>query len=213
MKQSVKAVVFDFGGVLSRQPRMEEIRRMSAACGLAPDAFLKLFRELRPEYDRGTLGYEAYWRGLLQAVGRVPEDGLITWLRGRDLASWSHPCRPMVRWSRRLRRGGWATAVLSNMPPDLLAPIERRFRWLEEFPVRVYSCQVGRIKPEPEIFAFCLDRLGLPAEEVLFLDDHPANAAAASRLGLQALEFRSPAQCARELEERFELPRLAGGRR
>jgi len=72
---------------------------------------------------------------------------------------------------------------------------------------------VGRIKPEPEIFGVCLKRLGLPAQEVLFLDDHPANAAAASRLGLQALEFRSPAQCARELEGRFELPRLARGRR
>jgi putative hydrolase of the HAD superfamily len=213
MKQSVKAVIFDFGGVLSRQPRAAAIRRMSAACGLSPDTFLQLFRELRPEYDRGTLSYEAYWQRFLQAAGRAPEDGLIAWLRARDLDSWSHPCRPMVRWSRRLRRRGWLTAVLSNMPRDLLAPIERRFRWLAEFPVRVYSCQVGRIKPEPEIFAVCLDRLGLQAREVLFLDDHPANAAAASRLGLQALEFRSPGQCARELEERFELPRLPRSRR
>jgi len=213
MKQSVKAVVFDFGGVLSRPPHPAAIRRMSAACGLSPDAYLQLFRELRPEYDRGTMGPEAYWQRLLQAAGRAPEDGLIAWLQARDLASWTHARRPMVRWSRHLRRGGWVTAVLSNMPRDLLAPIERRFRWLAEFPVRVYSCQVGRIKPEPEIFAVCLDRLGLEAREVLFLDDHPGNVTAAARLGLQALEFRSPGQCARQLEQRFELPRLARSRR
>jgi putative hydrolase of the HAD superfamily len=213
MKQSVKAVIFDFGGVLSRQPRPAAIRRMSAACGLSPDRFLQLFRELRPEYDRGTLGFEAYWRSFLQAAGRAPEDGLIAWLQARDLDSWTHARRPMVRWSRRLRRGGWVTAVLSNMPRDLLAPIERRFRWLGEFSVRVYSCEVGRIKPEPEIFAVCLDRLGLQAQEALFLDDHPGNVTAASRLGLQALEFRSPGKCAQELEERFELPRLPRSRR
>ena len=213
MKQRVKAVVFDFGGVLSKQPRAAEIRRMSAACGLAPEAFLELFRELRPDYDRGTLSTAAYWQRFLQAAGRAPEDGLIAWLQTRDLASWSRARRSMVRWSRSLRRGGWATAVLSNMPRELRAPIERRFRWLAEFPVRVYSCEVGRIKPEPEIFTLCLDRLGLRAQEVLFLDDHPDNVAAASRLGLQALVFHSPAQFARELEEGFDLPGLKGRKR
>jgi putative hydrolase of the HAD superfamily len=208
MKQSVQAVIFDFGGVLSHHPSAAQTRRMSAACGLAPEAFLELFREIRPEYDRGTMNAADYWTRLLREAGRAPVDGLIASLQRLDLASWTRPRPVMVRWARRLRRGGWATAVLSNMPRDLLVPIERRFPWLVEFAPRVYSCQVALIKPEPEIFAFCLDRLGLQAGQTLFLDDHPGNVAAARRLGLQAVEFHSPAQCARELEERFELPPL-----
>jgi putative hydrolase of the HAD superfamily len=209
MKQSVKAVIFDFGGVLSQHPRAAETRRMSAACGLDPEAFIRLFQKLRPDYDRGTLSADGYWTRLLREAGRDPADGLTAWLQDLDLASWTRPRPAMVRWARRLRRGGWATAVLSNMPRELLAPIERRFRWLAEFAPRVYSCQVGWNKPEPEIFALCLSRLGLEARETLFLDDHPGNVAAARRQGLQVVEFRSPGQCARELEERFELPRLA----
>jgi putative hydrolase of the HAD superfamily len=212
MKQSVQAVIFDFGGVLSQHPRAAETRRMSAACGLSPEAFLRLFQELRPEYDRGTQGAAEYWSRLLRAAGLVPQDKLIASLQAMDLASWTHARWPMVRWARRLRRGGWATAVLSNMPRELLGPIERRFRWLAEFAPRIYSCNVTRIKPEPEIFSLCLDRLGLEAREALFLDDHPGNVAAARRLGLHAVEFRSPGQCARELEERFQLPRLTRSR-
>jgi putative hydrolase of the HAD superfamily len=209
MKQSVKAVIFDFGGVLSLHPRAAETRRMSAACGLAPEAFIRMFRELRPEYDRGTMSAADYWSRLLSAAGHAPERGLIVSLQAMDLASWTHARRPMVRWARRLRRGGWATAVLSNMPRELVAPIERRFRWLSEFAPRIYSCEVGRNKPEPAIFALCLSRLGLEAREALFLDDHPDNVAAARRLGLHALVFESPRQCALELAERFDLPELA----
>jgi putative hydrolase of the HAD superfamily len=199
--------------VLSHQPSAAQTRRMSAACRLSPETFLELFRELRPEYDRGTMNAAEYWARLLREAGAAERDGLITALQRLDLASWSRPRPVMVRWARRLRRGGWATAVLSNMPQDLLAPIERRFRWLAEFAPRIYSCNVTRIKPEPEIFSLCLDRLGLEAREALFLDDHPGNVAAARRLGLHAVEFRSPGQCARELEERFQLPRLTRSRR
>jgi putative hydrolase of the HAD superfamily len=209
MKQSVKAVIFDFGGVLSQHPRPAETRRMSASLGIDPEAFLRLFHELRPEYDRGRVSPGEYWDRLLNAAGRAPEGRLVASLQAMDLTSWTHVRRIVVRWASRLRRGGWATAVLSNMPRELMAAIERRFRWLSQFAPRIYSCQVGWNKPEPEIFKHCLSRLGLEAQEALFLDDHPDNVAAARRLGLHAVVFESPRQCARELAERFDIPALA----
>jgi putative hydrolase of the HAD superfamily len=64
---------------------------------------------------------------------------------------------------------------------------ERRLeRW---FDVVVASCEVGRCKPDPEIYRICLERLGLTADATLFVDDRMENLQAARDIGLQTQHF------------------------
>jgi HAD superfamily hydrolase (TIGR01509 family) len=58
------------------------------------------------------------------------------------------------------------------------------------------------IKPDPAIFRLLLDRFGLDPGATFYIDDSPANVAAADRLGLDAVRFTSPAQLRRDLEAR-----------
>jgi HAD superfamily hydrolase (TIGR01509 family) len=71
-----------------------------------------------------------------------------------------------------LRRRGLTAGIVSNFEAwleDLLVHLEVR----EEFPVRVISGLEGMEKPDPAIYAFALDRLGLPADQVAFVGDNP----------------------------------------
>jgi len=210
MKRSLKAVIFDFGNVLTLSPRPWDVRAMARFSHLKEDTFLSLYREHRSEFDRGTITAYQYWARILQAGEPEvkPDESLIGTLLQLDIRSWTRINRPVLDWSRRLRRAGLSTAILSNMPREVLARILARLSWIGEFPVRLFSCDVGLIKPEAAIFELCLRQLDVPGPEALFLDDSPGNVEGARRVGIQGFLFRSFEETAAELLRRFDLPGL-----
>jgi putative hydrolase of the HAD superfamily len=70
----------------------------------------------------------------------------------------------------RLRAAGLSLALLSNADA-MEAAAYSRGRLAGLFDVEIFSCDAGCAKPEPEIFAACLQALGLPASECVFVGD------------------------------------------
>ncbi|MFD5084733.1 HAD-IA family hydrolase [Kitasatospora sp. NPDC058406] len=68
----------------------------------------------------------------------------------------------------------------------------------------VNSARVGVAKPDPEIFHVAARRAGVAPDRCLFVDDGPANVAAAARLGMTAVDFREPADLRRALAPLLE---------
>jgi 2-haloacid dehalogenase len=89
--------------------------------------------------------------------------------------------------------------ALSNWSAETFVAQPKRFPFLSWFKGIVVSGHEGVIKPDPRIFELLLSRYGLKAEETVFIDDNPANAAAASRLGIHGIAYRAPDQLRAEL--------------
>jgi putative hydrolase of the HAD superfamily len=208
MKVKLKAVVFDFGHVLTLPPRPENMVWLAERCGLSREQFIQGWREMRLEADRGTLPIPEFWARMARRGGRRLSAGELRAMEERDLEAWTQPSPAMFDWAEGLRRGGWATAILSNMPPAFLPWLEKHFPEVSRFHPAVFSGRVGLVKPEPEIYRHCLRLLGLPASETLFLDDLAVNVEAARSVGMHALEFHSAEVSAAMLAERFELPAI-----
>jgi putative hydrolase of the HAD superfamily len=208
MKVKVKAVIFDFGHVLTLPPRPENMIWLSQQCGLSREQFMRGWREMRLEVDRGTLPVPEFWARMAERGGRVLSPVELRAMQERDLAAWTQPSPAMFAWAEELRRGGWATAILSNMPPVFLPYLEEHFAEVSLFSPTVFSGQVGMVKPEPGIYLRCLELLGLPAFETLFLDDLAVNVEAARSLGIHALEFHSAEVSGARVAEQFELPAI-----
>ncbi len=208
MKVKVKAVIFDFGHVLTLPPRPENMVWLAGQCGLNREQFIQGWREMRLEVDRGTVPVREFWASMARRGGRTLTAEELQTMEERDLEAWTQPSTAMFAWAEELRRGGWATAILSNMPPVFLPYLEEHFPEVSRFRPAVFSGQVGMVKPEPGIFQLCLRLLGLPPSETLFLDDLAVNVAAARALGLHALEFHSPEVSGGRLAEGFELPAI-----
>jgi len=79
--------------------------------------------------------------------------------------------------------------------------LRRKFDWLDEFDVQTWSCELGVIKPDAEIYHACLTALGCEAGRALFFDDRPRNVDGAKQAGMDAHVFESAAQ-AREIVQR-----------
>ncbi len=208
MKVKLKAVIFDFGHVLTLPPRPENMVWLAGQCGLSRGEFIQGWREMRLEVDRGTVPVREFWARMAGRGGKTASEEQLRAMEERDLEAWTQPSTAMFAWAEELRRGGWATAILSNMPPVFLPYLERHFPEVSLFRPAVFSGQVGMVKPEPGIYRHCLELLGLPASETLFLDDLAVNVEAARALGLHALEFHSPEVSGGRLAEGFELPAL-----
>lgn len=99
----------------------------------------------------------------------------------------------------RARRAGIRTALLSNSWGNTYP----RDGWDEMFDVVVISGEVGMRKPDPEIYLLTVERLGLPPEACVFVDDLPGNVDAAVSLGFAGVRHETYLATAAELEVLF----------
>ncbi|MEU8777272.1 HAD family phosphatase [Streptomyces sp. NPDC048606] len=188
----MKAVLFDLFGVIAHVQSPEARTALERAAGIDPERFRAAYWSHRPPYDRGEVTAAAYWQAVCAPSGPPLDRARTEELIATDLAGWSGTDRRMVDLLGGLADRGVVLGLLSNIPEELAAHYESTHPWLELFAVRGLSCRIGSAKPEPAAYLWCVRALGLPPEEILFVDDRPENVRAARRLGLRGHVFTSP---------------------
>ncbi|MBN1664478.1 MAG: HAD family phosphatase [Deltaproteobacteria bacterium] len=163
--------------------------------------FDAVYRQYRPCYDNGRWSGREYWLHIFRHYNLEPNDRDIARLIRDDVASWMHINKPVIRFVQDCKRKAITLAIISNMPRDLLVHIEAHAQWLNLFDASVFSCNVGINKPAGDIYALCLDRLGLSPDECLFVDDSHENVRGARAAGMASIQFTTLADL---------LPQLAG---
>src|SRR5271155_2633274 len=90
--------------------------------------------------------------------------------------------------------------LLSNTDPIHAPYLEAHYHFVRHFPKRIYSFAVGVSKPNPLIFRAALEACKVAAKDAIFIDDVPAYAEAAGRLGITGIVFQSPEQLSVDLQ-------------
>jgi putative hydrolase of the HAD superfamily len=204
-KIKIRAVVFDYGMVLTVEQPVSALEEMAAICGVSADVFHKAYWEYRLAYDR-DLNADQYWKKTMKLAGVELNAAQIAKLVLVDGAGWSHLNPLSVSWVRQLRSAGLQLAVLSNMPPEVKEYLVAHLEIFSYFHHLIFSCDVHQVKPEPGIYQHCLDVLQLSPHEVLFLDDKQQNVDAATDFGIHALVVDSIENTIARVRDRFDLP-------
>ena len=180
---SPAAVLWDADGVLQRVPDGGEESMRPALEGRVDD--LEACLEQAVLAERPALAGEVRWLdvlpGLLAGWG-IPEaydDVVRLWLTTEPVDA----ARDLVR---EVRSGGVACHLASNQDVHRASYMQETLGYADLLDGALYSCALGAAKPDPAYFAAVLERLGLPAGRVLFLDDRAANVEVARALGLVA---------------------------
>jgi putative hydrolase of the HAD superfamily len=195
----LRAVVFDYGMVLSGLPDPAAWAAMRRITGLAEERFKPLYWADRTAYDEGTLTGVAFWRNFLRRAGLPEEEAMAEDLNRWDCRFWTVYNPAMVAWQLALKERGLLTAICSNMGDSTLASVEGAFDWIHRFDVLMWSCQLGVVKPDPAIYRLTLAELNKLPEETLFIDDKRENVEAARALGIRAIQFSSVEHLRQEL--------------
>jgi putative hydrolase of the HAD superfamily len=195
---NVRGIIVDYGEVLCQRPGCEQVAWMAQSLGLDLETFKRRYDADRNLYDRGDIHPSDYWARVGAGCPRLTP-GLEKQLRAHDVEIWSALDERMLQWLKRLKVSGYKTALLSNMHPDMAVHVRGQFGWLRDFDGVVLSCELHLIKPERRIYEECLELIGLPAEQALFVDDRSVNIEGAKAAGLQTLQFRSVEALATDL--------------
>jgi putative hydrolase of the HAD superfamily len=186
----IEALILDYGEVLARAQSRESVERMAHLAGLDPAEFRSRYWRHRQPYDAGRVSGSDYWRLVIDhAAPTSPEaDAVIAALKDADYHSWIDYRDEVWEIAADFKRRG-RTAILSNGVPEVMErvavdrPLDRYFDRV------IVSYEVGFTKPAPEIYDIALAAVGVPAANVLFVDDRPENLEAAERAGIQTLPF------------------------
>jgi len=202
----MKRIVFDFGAVVFHwQPTrmlMRELPQRATDDTQAAHWAAQIFQGYGgdwADFDRGTVNVpELVSRicartGLDPAEAQTAVDGVA-----REL----QPQADTVALLQRLHAAGRRLHYLSNMPAPIADQLEARNPFMQCFESGVFSGRVRLIKPDPAIYRLAAERFGASPEELLFIDDHPPNIAAAKALGWDGFVFTSAAQAQQELAAR-----------
>ena len=195
----IKAVILDYGEVISILPSFEKMASMAAVLGVNPELFRTLYPTDRAPYDRGDLTAETYWLNVADHIHVRLDSTQIEELRELDVEMWSNVNPEMIRWLECLSEAGLKTALLSNMISDMAVHARQKFPWLSKLTYHVLSCEVGLIKPDKAIYERCLEGLQVTPSEALFVDDKEINVQAARALGITSIQFQSVGQLRDEL--------------
>jgi putative hydrolase of the HAD superfamily len=204
----IRAVVSDFGGVITT-PLMAAFTRAHADLGIPVEVLRTAMQKLaaRAEepplfrLERGQLSERDFLGELAGVLGEelgrpVDLDGY-----GARLMGAMERNEPLLDYYRALRdERGIRLAILTNNVREWQPLWRERLRVDELFELVVDSGFEGIRKPEPEIYARTLQRLGLPGEACAYVDDLEVNLPPARAAGMHAIHFRDTDQVIAELD-------------
>jgi putative hydrolase of the HAD superfamily len=194
----IKAVIFDFGRVISSQKPDCLFRTYEDDLGLAPETINQIMFESQAWRDAliGRCSAREFWYRIGPAIGLESLDKID------DFRKRYHAAESIERGVLSLIRqlhGRYKLAILSNSPPGLAQWLSA---WgiLDLFNVVYCSGDEGMIKPDPAVYHATLNRLGTLPHEAVFIDDTIGHVKAAQSLGIHGIEFTNAEQLALELD-------------
>jgi HAD superfamily hydrolase (TIGR01509 family) len=187
----VRACLVDVYDTILRSQFVPRVESLVTPLGIAVVDWLAEWDKMREDRDRGRLTIAASIARTLPAFGIEPDPDLVADLARRDLESFralTWLCEDTVPFLEWLRSRGVLTALVSNCADTTRAQLE----YLGVIPLVdavILSCEVGSMKPYPEIYVTALEELGVAAVDAAFIDDQPTFCVGAQAVGIRPIQI------------------------
>ena len=178
----MKNIVFDLGRVVFAQDPAKsstEFKQFFSYVSLTP------MPQFWIDYDMGVLSFDQVADELAAFRGVEPDFArqMIQLAIGKQ-----ETIAPTAAVIADLKQAGYKLYVLSNMSREFIDFL-REQEVYANFDGDVVSCEVGVVKPMPEIYDLLLERFSLEPTETFFIDDRKENIEAAEAKGISAFHF------------------------
>ena len=191
MTAAVRGCLIDVYDTILKSVFIERVTALAEPLGISAEDWLSEFMKTRDDRDRGRLSTAAAFDRALRSCGIEPSDGLVEDLMRRDTEfNYAHTrlyddTVPFLSW---LRAQGVLIALVSNCADSTRGLLEH----LGVIPLVdavVLSCEIGSMKPSPEIYVTALADLGVAAADAVFIDDQPTFCLGAESVGVRPIRI------------------------
>lgn len=192
-----EAIIFDYGGVIAN--KVFTIYDVFKALNIEfPKNQNSELEEILISYEKG-IPNEEFKQSLKEKLNlELPENFFETWKKihnektGKDCA--------VLEIIKKLKSKNYKLAMLSNVN-KIYGEENYKNGTYDIFDVLILSYEVGMIKPEPDIYKLTLEKLGLPGDRCIFIDDRIENLEPAKRLGIHTIHFKDAKALEDELKK------------
>lgn len=195
-KSGVSFVYFDVNGCLVRFYQRASAR-LAEDYSLQPDLVEMAYLHYNDEACRGSLTLDDFNVALAHRLGLKSLDWASYYLEAAEPLQEMHE---LLAWAAKHYRIGLLTNIMPGLLDDLLK--------LGKVPTLPYdvivdSSKIGMIKPEPQIFSYAAEQAGVPANEILLIDDTQANLVGAEKQDWRVVwfDYARPEESAEHIRE------------
>ena len=196
MAEKLKAVLFDFGGVIAEEGFREGLMAIGKKNNLDPERFFAVVDRLIYEtgYLIGKADEPSFWNAVRNMTGISGSDED---LREEILTRFAF--RPaMLAYTDLLRAARLKVGMLSDQT-NWLEEIDRKTPLFRHFDIVFNSFRLHKSKRDPSVFRDVCSIMGVRPDEVLFVDDNNSHIKRAADEGLITLHFKTPEDVEKQL--------------
>lgn len=193
----IKAIGFDYGGVIAKNSGQPFDQRVSRALGMSMEEYRKEYFKVNHLPNSGKMSWDEFWVMFTNKLGKQKKlEGVrkvVHELNTRDVDE------SVLSLVQKLKENKYKVGLLSNTTLDAVI----RFRSLgfyELFDTVVVSAEVGYSKPDPKVFELFIDNLDVKAEELVFIDDSINSLKTANEIGYHPILFTAYEKLLEELK-------------
>jgi epoxide hydrolase-like predicted phosphatase len=201
---TIRAVFFDFGGVIQRTEYQAPRQHLAERFGMDYDDIDQLVfgggaQGTAAKATLGTISESEHWQSVAKRL-KIQDDELAK-IKAEFFAG-DVIDHKLVSFIRSLR-GRVHIGLISNAW-DAMRPHLEREGLLDLFDTVVISAEVGVAKPDARIYHLALEQAQVRAEEAVFVDDMPENIEACQQVGMKGILFKDPQEAVSRLKQLLE---------
>ena len=193
----IKAVCFDLDGVFFAEHSFSNFKTRISDCtnhrGSIDDVF---HGSMMSDFKTNRITETTYWDNVRKTLEvTLTNDEIFRMLRE------SYVINDSVRsYVCKLRDAGYTTCLCSNNFITRIRELEEEFAFLRHFDTKIFSYDIGVLKPNVNIFKALVEQSGVDASKLVYSDDNESNLSAAKKLGINAFIFKNIDQFKRSLK-------------
>ncbi len=206
--EKIRAVIFDFGGVMTTTTMPERVRKCTDEYGIDWAQLEAGFARYRRLMDGGFFNLETMYELIWADADIRLQSEQLAHILEEDYASFLDDYRNLKtrEWMRSLKARGYRIGILTNMPPAMAIRFRKVYAdFIELADAMVISGEERMFKPQRRIYELLAARIALKPASLCFVDDVEANCEGARRAGWQALRFVDNEQVERDFARLAEL--------
>jgi len=186
----IKAVIFDWGGVLIDNPAPGLMKYCAEILGVSKKIYTHTHLKFVAGFQTGKVSENKFWSLICKELKVSKPKFRSLWTDAFKTAY--SPKAEMFTMAELLQKNGYKTAVLSDTEKPAMKYFYRQK--YKMFDAKVFSCAVGTKKPDRKIYKLVLQKLKIKPDEAVFIDDRKDFLNGAKRVGLKTILFKSVRQ-------------------
>lgn len=196
---TIRALIFDFGGVLLRTEDQTPRIALAEKFAISKSELEYLVFSSPSSYQAmvGEISALQHWQTVAKTLNMNSQK--IIDLRNQFFSG-DRLDLNLVTYIQHIRKD-YKIGLVSNAWDDLRSLLKEEFGILGVFDEVIISAEVGLIKPDPRIYQLAAEKLSIPTNQAIFIDDVAENVEAARKSGMFAIQFRSPSQIIPEINQ------------